>query len=90
LSPPLPKENQAKPLQSQLLVQEEKRERIVPSTSPSIKPQPTRQPSIPKQERAAPKQSTMSSSDSLAKQAPSPTNGRNTTGMVNPSRSCSP
>jgi hypothetical protein len=66
-----------------------KQERLVSSNSQPIRPQPTGQPSTPGQERAALPQSTTSSSASLERQAPLPTNGRNTSVMVSPSKSCS-
>lgn len=70
--------------------QQEKRERIVPSTSTPIKPQQIAPQSIPGPERVAPRQSTTASSPSQEKQAKPPTNGRSTSEVTRPSPKCSP
>jgi len=60
------------------------------SNSTTTKPQPATPPSTPMQAQVIPKQSTMSSSPSRARQAPSSTNGRSTLEETSPSTKLCP
>jgi len=87
--PQAPRVNPTIPEQSQALIQQERQGKPKPWTSTPISPRQMPPRSIPKQEQGIPTPSTMPSSDSSAKPEKSPTNGRSTSVMVLPSKSCS-